>query len=157
MAGNKRGRKSRYESYVQPHLHEIPVWIQTMTEQQIAARLGIVESTWHVYKNKYPELEQAVIKGRQNLISDVKSALIQRAKGFEYTEKKQYMRESETGMVAYTEIVTKQALPDVAACNSILQNLDKDWYRDRAAARLREQELELKKKIADANNWFEEE
>ena len=115
-----------------------------------------MESTWHVYKNKYPELQQAVISGRQNLISDVKSALIQRAKGFEYTEKKQYMRESETGMVAYTEITTKKALPDVAACNSILQNLDKDWYRDRAAARLREQELELKKKIADANNWFEE-
>lgn len=157
MAGKKRGRKSRYESYVQPHLHEIPVWIQTMTEQQIAARLGIVESTWHVYKNKYPELEQAVIKGRQNLISDVKSALIQRAKGFEYTEKKNYIKDDGESITSYTEITTKRALPDVAACNSILQNLDKDWYRDRAAARLREQELELKKKVAEANNWFDEE
>lgn len=151
------GRKVRYESYVAPHLQDIPNWMQTMTEEQIARRLGIAVSTWHDYKNKHPELAEAVKRGRQDLIADVKSALIMRAKGFEYTEKKQYLQESERGTTSYTEITTKRALPDVAACNSILQNLDKNWYRDRAAAKLREQELELKKRLAEANNWLEEE
>lgn len=152
-----RGRKNRYESYVEPHLEEISEWVQTMTEQQIATRLGIAESTWHDYKNKHPELAEAVIKGRQDLISDVKSALIKRAKGFEYTEVKEYSRMSEDGVTVYEEKTTKYQPPDVAACNSVLQNIDKDWYRDRAAHMMRKREFELKKKIAEANNWFDNE
>lgn len=148
------GRKNRYESYVKPHLQDIPVWIQTMTEQQIAKRLGIAESTWHDYKNKHPELSQAVMSGRQDLISDVKSALIRRAKGFEYTEKKEYTHIGDKGATAYTETTTKYQPPDVTACNSILQNLDPEWRRDKAIYELRCKELELKKRLAEANNWL---
>lgn len=151
------GRKERYASYVKPHLQQIPEWMQTMTEEQIAKRLGVSTSTWHEYKNKYLELAEAVKQGRQDLISDVKSALIMRAKGFEYEEKKQYTQESESGIKIYTEITTKRALPDVGACNSILQNLDNDWYRDRATHMLRQQELALRKRIAEANNFLNEE
>ena len=152
------GRKVRYDTYVKPHLEDISEWIKTKTEKQIAEDLlGIGESTWHLYKNQHPELEAAVIKGRQNLVSEVKGALIQRALGFEYSEEKQYIKDGERGITSYTEITKKRALPDVAACNSILQNLDTDWYRDRAQVRLREQELELKQKIANANNWFDDE
>lgn len=153
----RRGRKSRYESYVKPHLQDIPVWIQTMTEQQIAVKLGIVESTWHVYKNKYPELEQAVISGRQQLVSDVKSALLLRAKGFEYKEKKTYTKVSEKETAVYEETTTKYAPPDVAACNSILQNLDPEWRRDKALYELRKREFELKQRLAEANNWLNDE
>ena len=150
------GRKERYASYVKPHLQKIPLWMQTMTEEQIAKRLGVSTSTWHEYKNKYPELADAVKQGRQDLITDIKSALIMRAKGFEYEEKKQYTQESESGLKVYTEITTKRALPDVGACNSILQNLDKDWYRDKAAHMLRRQELALRERIANANTWLDD-
>ena len=156
MAG-KRGRKNRYESYVKPHLQDIPVWIQTMTEQQIAKRLGIAESTWHDYKNKHAELSAAVMAGRQDLISDVKSALIRRAKGFEYTEKKEYTQIGDRGATAYTETTTKYQPPDVTACNSILQNLDPEWRRDKAIYELRCKELELKRRLAEANNWLNDE
>ena len=153
----KRGRKSRYDSYVKPHLHDISEWVQTMDEVQIARRLGVSEATWHDYKNKYPELSEAVKAGRQDLISDVKSALKMRAKGFEYQEKKTYTKVGDNGTAVYEEITTKYAPPDVAACNSILQNLDKDWYRDAAIYKLRVEELKLKKRIAEANNWLEPE
>lgn len=152
-----RGRKNRYEQYVKPHLSDIPVWIQTMTEQQIAKRLGIAESTWHDYKNKHKELSEAVKAGRQDLISDVRSALLKRAKGFEYEEKKTYTKVGDNGSAVYEEKTTKYAPPDVGACNSILQNLDKDWYRDAAIYKLRVKELELKRRIAEANNWLEPE
>lgn len=151
------GRKVRYDSYVKPHLHEIPEWMQTMTEEQIAKRLGIAVSTWHDYKNKHPELADAVKAGRQDLISDIKSALIKRAKGFQYQEKKTYTKVGDNGTAVYEEETTKYAPPDVAACNSILQNLDKDWYRDAAIYRLRVKEIELKRRIAEANNWLEPE
>ena len=151
------GRKVRYDTYVQPHLEKITEWIRTKSEKQIAGMLGIAESTWHLYKTQHPELVEAIVKGRQDLVSDVKSALIERAIGFEYKEEKQYIKDGKDGITTYTEITSKRALPDVAACNSILQNLDKDWYRDKAQARLREQEFELKKKIANANNWLEDE
>lgn len=153
MAG---GRKVRYESYVKPHLDEIPQWMQTMTEEQIARRLGIAASTWYDYKNKHAELAEAVIKGRQDLISDVKSALIKRAKGFEYTEKKEYSKMSADDIAVYEETVTRYVPPDVGACNSILQNLDNNWYRDKAAYMLKKREHELKKRIAEANYWIDD-
>lgn len=153
----KRGRKSRYESYIKPHLEDIKQWVQTMDEAQIARRLGVAPQTWCDYKNKHPELAEAVKAGRQDLISDIKSALKMRAKGFEYTEKKTYTKVGDNGTAVYEEITTKYAPPDVAACNSILQNLDNDWYRDAAIYRLRVEELKLKKRIAEANNWLEPE
>lgn len=157
MAGRKRGRKDRYASYVKPHLSDIPVWIQTMTEEQIAARLGIAESTWYVYKSKHPELDEAVMRGRQDLISDVKSALIKRAKGFEAEETKEYTKLTEDGATAYKETTIKYYPPDVTACNSILNNLDPEWRRDKALYELRMRELELKQRIAEANNWLNDE
>lgn len=159
MAGRKGkgGRKNRYDSYVKPHLQEISEWVQTMDEEQIARRLGVGVSTWHEYKNKHPELADAVKAGRQNLIADVKSALKMRAKGFEYQEKKVYTKVGDNGSAVYEETTTKYAPPDVAACNSILQNLDPEWRRDKALYELRKREFELKQRLAEANNWLNDE
>lgn len=151
-----RGRKVRYESYVKPHLKEIPIWMQEMTEEQIAKRLGIAVSTWHDYKNKHAELAEAVKEGRQDLVAEVKSALIMRAKGFEYQEKKVYTKVGDNGSAIYEETTTKYSPPDVGACNSLLQNLDDGWYRDAALYKLRQKEYELKKKIAEANYWLDD-
>ena len=159
MAGRKGkgGRKNRYDSYVKPYLQDISEWVQTMDEEQIARRLGIAVSTWHDYKNKHPELADAVKAGRQNLIADVKSALKMRAKGFEYQEKKVYTKVGDNGSAVYEETTTKYAPPDVAACNSILQNLDPEWRRDKALYELRKREFELKQRLAEANNWLNDE
>lgn len=154
---HKGGRKGKYESYVKPHLSDISVWVQTMDEEQIARRLGIGVSTWHAYKNQHPELLDAIKAGRQDLISDIKSALKMRAKGFEYQEKKVYTKVGDNGSAVYEETTTKYAPPDVAACNSILQNLDPEWRRDKALHDLRVKEFELKKRLAEANNWLSSE
>ena len=159
MAGKARhsGRKNKYESYVKPYLKEISQWVQTMDEEQIARRLGVGVSTWHAYKNQHPELLDAIKSGRQDLISDIKSALKQRAKGFKYTEKKTYTKIGDNGAAVYEETTTKYAPPDVAACNSILQNLDPEWRRDKALYELRKKEVELKQRLAEANNWLSDE
>ena len=65
------------------------------------------------------------------------------------------MKKDEDGNVSeYMEITERVALPDVAAINLALKNYDKDeWSNDPALLDLKKQELELKKQLAEANNW----
>ena len=147
----KRGRKNKYETHVKPFLKDIEGWCNTMTESQIAKRLGVAYSSWNQYKLDFPELSESIKKGRRDLVSDLRSALIKRAKGFSYTEKKVV---SEGGVVTKTEVVTKIQPPDVAALNLALKNYDKEnWANDPQMLDIRKKELELREKQIDANVW----
>ena len=56
--------------------------------------------------------------------------------------------------IQYTEITTREVDGDVAAINLLLKNLDRDnWANDPQVLSLRQQELELRKAIAEANNF----
>lgn len=144
-------RPNKYHSHVKPYLEDIKKWCQTMTEKQIARRLGVAYSSWCLYKNDYPELSEAIKKGRQNLVTDLKSTLIEKAKGFQYTEKKVIKQD---GVVVREEIYTKSSLPDVAAINLLLKNYDaENWSNDPAVLELRKKELELKEKQFENNEW----
>ena len=83
------GRKSRYETHVKPFLGEISKWYEDLTEEEIATKkLGVAVSTFEKYKKEHPELKQALLEGRQNLVIDLKASLKRKAKGFYYTETK---------------------------------------------------------------------
>lgn len=139
------GRKSKWETHIQPHLNKIKEWSAEMPECDIYNKLAVSAPTWEKCKKEHPELREALL-GKQKLIDDVRNALVKRALGFEYEETKKSIRKDEQGRdVVYTEITRRYSPPDVAACNSILQNMDSSWYRDRAAYELKRQELELKK------------
>lgn len=143
MAG---GRKNKYYSHVQPHLLDIPEMLQTMTEEQVAKRLGVGYSNWIKYKKEFQELQEAIKKGNQDLVSELKSVLKKKARGFQYEERKII---KEHGIVMREEIYVKQALPDVASINLLLKNLDKDeWSNDPQMLELKKRELELKEKQA---------
>ena len=151
---NKRGRKSKLD-VVKENLEQIKEWAETgVNEEQMAKSLGISVSTWEKYKNEFSELKEILKGGRIKLVADLKSALIKRALGFSYEEKKQYIKEDDTGgTTTYTEITTKKALPDVAALNSALQNFDGDWYRDKKNYEIKLQELKLRERLAEKDNW----
>jgi hypothetical protein len=122
-----------------------------MEDKQIAKTLGISVSTWCEYKNKYPELSEAVKRGRTNLVADLKSSLIEKAKGFRYTESKEII---ENGVVVRKEVYERAALPDVAAINLLLKNYDRqNWANDPQALDLRREELELHKKQLELKEW----
>ena len=146
-----KGRPNKYETHVKPYLEEIKKWCQTMTEKQIARKLGIAYSSWCLYKNDYSELSETIKKGRQSLVVELKSTLIERAKGFQYTEKKVI---KEGGEVVREEIYTKSSLPDVAALNLLLKNYDaENWSNDPAVLNLRKKELELRERQIENNEW----
>lgn len=144
------GRKSKWESHVLPRLEEVEKMALTMTEEQIAKTLGIGVSNYYEYKKKYPELREAVKKGRMGLVLDLKSTLIQKAKGFKYEEKKII---KERGVVVKEEIIQKSALPDLGSIHLLLKNYDPYWSNDPKALELKKEELELKKKQVEENSW----
>lgn len=171
---NRGGRKSKYETHVKPRLPEIMEMCRTMTETQIAEALGIGASTFQAYKTEFPELQEALKKGKQTLVAELRSSLIKKANGYDYVETKVvtedvkwpdelYAKLIEAGFtpaqinqakLVRTEVYKKQASPDVAALNLALKNYDKDnWANDPQALELKKKELKLKEQQAEKDNW----
>lgn len=151
------GRPSKYETNVKPYFEQIKKWLeQGATERQIAEQLGVAYSTYNDYKTKYSEFAE-LVKGnsRVQLVEELRGALVKRALGFEYKEKKEYVRtDPETGLpTKYVEITTRQALPDTTALFGALNIYDPDYVRDKKNHELREKDYELRKAIAQANNF----
>ena len=156
MAKEKRGRKDLYESHVKCKFDKIEKLLnEGATEKNIAKKLGIAYSTWNSYRAKHPEFNELCTKPREGLIDDLRGALIKKALGFTYEEKKQYIKEdSETGKkFIYTEITTKQSLPDTVAIFGALNEFDGNYIKDRANYNLKKQELELRERMADKKDF----
>lgn len=171
----KRGRKNKYETHVKPFLNQIKKWsVDGATERQIAKRLGIAYSTFNDYKVKNKELSELLKNGRIDLVEDLRGTLVKRAKGFKYTETKTTteqikmpdvikrfletngfpLEDLENPNLVRTEKWEKYAQPDVAALNLALKNYDADnWANDPQHLKLKREELELKKKQIEINDW----
>lgn len=144
-------RPEKYLTNVEPYLEEIKQMCLTMSEAQIAETLGVSISAFKRYKHQYEPLKAALKKGRQTLVMELRSALIQRAKGFEVLETKKIY---EYGALAKIEKVTKYYPPDVAALNLALKNYDPDnWANDPQMIRIREKELELQERKLEQGEW----
>lgn len=151
---NKAGRKSKYDTHVKPYLSQIKEWAANATEKDIAKNLGIALSSFMDYKNRYPELQEALTYGQQNLIMDLKSALILSAKGYKY-EEKTITKTLEDGTVM--KISEKYSPVNTGAAAFLLKNLDKNnWSDNWQTIEFKKEELELKKKLAEHqinNDW----
>lgn len=147
----KAGRKTKYFTHVEPYLENISEWAQTMTEAQIAKKLSVGYRNFCEYKSKFPQLEQAIKRGRSNLVIELKSVLIKRAKGFFFKEKKITENPDGTQKIVTTQ---KYMPPDVASINLLLKNYDKEnWSNDPQSLDLRRKELELREKQIENNSW----
>lgn len=155
MARKKVGRKSLYESHIKPYLDKIDTWLnEGASEKQVANNLGIGYSTWNKYKLEFQELADVCNKPRAALVDGLRSALVKKAMGFTYEEKKTYIkRDSEGNEYKYTEITTKQSLPDTTAIFGALNIYDPDYVKDRKQHELKQQELELKRLHAERDSW----
>lgn len=153
----KTGRKSVYEEKILSRKKDIEKWLKGgASEKQVAAALGISESTWFKYKAEKKEFNEFIKTiDRSEIILDLRSALLKKALGFTYEEKKQYIKEDEDGNKnKYTEITSRVALPDVAAINLALKNYDREnWANDPQMLELKKQEMELRKQLAEDNAW----
>lgn len=152
----KRGRKSVYDTHIEPRLDDIRKWRkQGATIENMADALGISTTTFCKYLNEKEEFTAAYKKGKAELVIDLRGELARIAFKHTLETKKQYIKQDvETGnKTQYTEITTKEVDGDIAAINLLLKNLDDNWSNDPQNLALRKQELELRKAIAKANNF----
>lgn len=146
-----KGRPNKYYTHVEPNLDKVEKMALTMSEKQIAQTLGVGITAFKEYKKAYPALNDALKKGRTNLVMELRSSLIKRANGFEYEERKTV---EEDGVLVREERTTKYYPPDVAALNLALKNYDADnWANDPQMLKIREKELKLREKQIENNSW----
>ena len=122
----------------------------------MAKYFGVHVSTWCDYKNKYSEFSESIKKSRELLVCELKQTLVEKAKGFKYTEKKIVRERNEVGDLVITreEEYIKYSPPDVAALNLLLKNYDKEnWANDPQVLELRKKELELRERQIEAGEW----
>lgn len=155
MAG-KRGRKSVYDTDIKPHIDEIKKAVSAgATIKEVAEALGIAESTLHKYKADKKELADAFARGREKVVFEIKAALLKKALGFYYDEEKKTGRVDKNGdNIVMIETYKRYCVPSETAAGMLLRNYDKEWRdNDNTSVEIRKQEHELRKAIAEANNF----
>lgn len=141
---------------VQSRLAEVEIWLRDgLTEAQVCKNLGISHETFNQYKRRYPELVEAIKRGKARLVTQLENALARRALGYEYDEIKTYIKvDAEGNEVRYTEKTRRHLPPDVGALAFLLKNKAPDRYTDnRAALELKKQELQLREMLEKAKAW----
>lgn len=131
----KGGRPSKYETHVLPRMIEIEGWARDgLTDEQIARNIGVALSTFMTYKNKYPELSEALKRNKAVADREVENALFKRAVGYTYEEvTKELKHDTSTGecKLVVTKVVTKEVQPDVTAQIFWLKNRKPKEWRDK--------------------------
>lgn len=118
---------AKYEKWLeQEGLLLIEGWARDgLTDEQIAGNMGVSRSTLNSWKDKYPDILDALKKGKEIVDRQVENALLKRALGYEYEEIKE---KYEFGELSERTITKKQVVPDTTAQIFWLKNRKpKDW------------------------------
>lgn len=150
------GRKSKFEEYVAPHIDEVEMWVSAgATDEEVAKALKISLTTLFLYKKKYPQFQKAFARAREKVVIDIKAALLKKALGFNYEEEKRVGRKDKNGEnIVLVEKYSRYCPPSETAAGMLLRNYDKEWRdNDTKSVEMRQQEHDLRKAIAEANNF----
>lgn len=133
---SNRGSHGKYGAWIAPEgLLKIQGWARDgLSDKQIAHNIGITQTTLYEWQKRFPELSEALKKGKEVVDREVENALLKRAMGYEYTEVTQEpVKNKDTGEVQMrvTKRVTKQIVPDVTAQIFWLKNRKPNEFRDK--------------------------
>lgn len=101
-----------------------------LTDEQIAANIGIRAGTLYEWKNRFPEFSEALKKGKEVVDRQVENALLKRALGYEYEEVKEKF---EGGELTERTVTRKEVVADTTAQIFWLKNRKPDKWRDKPA------------------------
>lgn len=125
--------KGKYEYWLSPDgLLKLEAWARDgLIDEQIAENIGINPATLYDWKKKYPEISEALKRGKEVVDIEVENALLKRALGYEYTETKteEYMVEG-VPVKRVTKTV-KEVIPDTTAQIFWLKNRRPMQWRDK--------------------------
>ena len=124
---------AKYQDWLEEDkLTLIEGWARSgLTDEQIAHNIGIRRETLYAWIKKYPNISNALKKGKEVADFEVENALFKSAKGYEYEEVKTYIEDSGSGHKKRIEKTKKHIAPNVTAQIFWLKNRKPDKWRDR--------------------------
>lgn len=105
-----------------------------LTDEQIAANMGIGYSTLQTWKSKYQDIRDTLKRGKEVIDRQVENALLKRALGYRYKETtRELITDKETGCseLVVTKVVEKEVVPDTTAQIFWLKNRKPEEWRDK--------------------------
>lgn len=128
--------KGKYEQWLtEEGLLQLEAWARNgLTDEQIAANIGITRKTLAEWKNKYGDICDTLKRGKEIVDIQVENALLKRALGYSYTEttrEKQFNPQTGEYELVVTKTVEKEVQPDTTAQIFWLKNRKPEQWRDK--------------------------
>ncbi|MEK3796126.1 helix-turn-helix domain-containing protein [Paenibacillus sp. FSL R7-0204] len=132
--------KGKYHDWLTPEgLLKLEGWARDgLIDEQIALNMGVKRQTLYDWKNKFPDISDALKKGKEVVDRAVENALLKRALGYQYdevTKEAVKQQDEESGewvtVIAETKRVTKEVQGDTTAQIFWLKNRRPDKWRDK--------------------------
>ena len=128
--------KGKYEKWrTEEGLVLLEGWARDgLTDEQIAHNVGVSRSTLNDWKKRYPDISDALKKGKEVVDLQVENALLKRALGYEYeeiTQESQWNEKANKYELVITKSVKKRQAPDTTAQIFWLKNRRPDKWRDK--------------------------
>lgn len=156
---SNRGRKSKYETNVQPRLLEIAAWCRDgLDDKQIAEKLGISHESFYKYKRENIEFADTLKETKEIADIKVENSLNKNANGYDYEEQTVVMKKEviykdgkRVKEVTYPEVITltKHKEAETKAQMFWLQNRKPEKWRNQSQVELKVSKLE---DILNGNN-----
>ena len=120
----------KYQEWLQPdNLIRLEGWARNgLTDEQIAHNIGISVKTLYDWKNNHSDICNALKKGKEVVDIEVENALLKRALGYSYTEKKTTKSDKDGEKI---EVIEKHMPPDTTAQIFWLKNRRPSEWRDK--------------------------
>ena len=124
--------RSKYETHVLPYLDWIRIWVaKGATCQEIADKLHISRESLNQYKNKYPDVYNALMAPRGEADDQIETALFRRCIGYNYEEvsRRQTIGKNDS-LIWLEKRMTKHLPPDFNSIQFWLTNRrPEEWKR----------------------------
>ena len=132
-----RGRKGKYADWLTADsLTRLTGWARDgLTDDQIAAKIGINRATLYDWYNRHPDIHNAVKRGKEPVDTQVENALLKRALGYDYEETVTEVEDLGGGKTKkHVRKVTRHVAPDTTAQIFWLKNRKPKQWRDKLEA-----------------------
>lgn len=128
--------KGKYEQWLtEEGLLQLEAWARNgLTDEQIAANIGISRSTLNEWKNRFSDISDTLKREKEIVDIQVENALLKRALGYTYketTREAQFNPQTKQYELVVTKEVTKEIIPDTTAQIFWLKNRKPDEWRDK--------------------------
>lgn len=125
--------KGKYQEWLTPDgITRLEAWARDgLTDEQIAHNMGICRDTLIEWKKKFPDISDALKRGKEVVDIEVENALLKRALGYDYTEERVEVSKENGKKTVKTTQTVKHVPPDTTAQIFWLKNRRPDRWRDK--------------------------